>query len=138
MFIWALFTIAKTWKKPRCLSTDEWINNIWCDMYIHTHTHTYTHVSFLSLSLIHMYIYIYLSIYLSIYLWSIYLSISLLAELSTSKDSACSVGDLGSKDPLEEDMAIHFNILAWRIPMDRAAWLATIHGVTKSWTWLNN
>ena len=25
MFIEALFTIAKTWKQPRCLSTDEWI-----------------------------------------------------------------------------------------------------------------
>ena len=29
---------------------------------------------------------------------------------------------LGWKDPLEEDMATHFNILAWRIPMDREAW----------------
>ena len=25
MFITALFTIAKTWKQPRCLSTDEWV-----------------------------------------------------------------------------------------------------------------
>ena len=25
MFIAALFTIAKTWKQPKCLSTDEWI-----------------------------------------------------------------------------------------------------------------
>ena len=25
MFITALFIIAKTWKQPRCLSTDEWI-----------------------------------------------------------------------------------------------------------------
>ena len=81
MFIWALFTIAKTWKKPRCLSTDEWIKNMWCVMYIHTHT--YTHVSFLSLSLIYIYIYLSISlssIYLCIYV-SIYLSISLLAEI---------------------------------------------------------
>ena len=28
MFIAALFTIAKTWKQPKCLSTDEWINKI--------------------------------------------------------------------------------------------------------------
>ena len=33
MFIAALFTIAKTWKQPKCPSTDEWINKIW---YIHT------------------------------------------------------------------------------------------------------
>ena len=29
MFITALFTIAKTWKKPKCLSTEEWIKKIW-------------------------------------------------------------------------------------------------------------
>ena len=33
-------------------------------------------------------------------------------------------------------MATHSNILAWRIPMDREAWCATIRGVVKSWTWL--
>ena len=31
-------------------------------------------------------------------------------------------------------MAIHSSILAWRIPMNRGAWQATVHGVTKSWT----
>ena len=30
MFIAALFTIAKTWKQPRCPSTDEWIKKTWC------------------------------------------------------------------------------------------------------------
>ena len=29
MFIIALFTIARTWKQQRCLSTDEWIKKIW-------------------------------------------------------------------------------------------------------------
>ena len=29
MFIAALFTIAKTWKQPKCPSTDEWIKKIW-------------------------------------------------------------------------------------------------------------
>ena len=29
MFIAALFTIAKTWKQPRCPSTDEWIKKLW-------------------------------------------------------------------------------------------------------------
>ena len=28
MFITALFTIAKTWKKPKCPSTDEWIKKM--------------------------------------------------------------------------------------------------------------
>ena len=29
LFIAALFTIAKTWKQPRCPSTDEWIEKLW-------------------------------------------------------------------------------------------------------------
>ena len=32
-FIAALFTIARTWKQPRCPSTDEWIKKMW---YIYT------------------------------------------------------------------------------------------------------
>ena len=30
MFIAALFTIASTWKQPKCPSTDEWIKKMWC------------------------------------------------------------------------------------------------------------
>ena len=41
---------------------------------------------------------------------------------------------LGWEDPLEEGMATHSSILAWRVPMDRGAWQATVHGVAKSWT----
>ena len=33
MFIAMLFTIAKTWKQPKCPSTDEWIKKMW---YIYT------------------------------------------------------------------------------------------------------
>src|SRR5574337_1150300 len=29
MFIAALLTIARTWKQPRCPSTDEWIKKLW-------------------------------------------------------------------------------------------------------------
>ena len=36
------------------------------------------------------------------------------------------------EDPLEEGMAIHSIIFAWRIPMDRGAWLVTDHRVPKS------
>ena len=35
-------------------------------------------------------------------------------------------------------MATHSSILAWRIPMDRGAWWAIVHGVTKSQTQLSN
>ena len=42
------------------------------------------------------------------------------------------VRSLGWEDSLEEGMEIPFSILAWRMPMDRGAWQATVHGVTKS------
>ena len=32
MFIAALFTIARTWKQPRCPSADEWIRKLWYTM----------------------------------------------------------------------------------------------------------
>ena len=41
-------------------------------------------------------------------------------------------GFLGQKDLLEEDMAIHSSILAWRIPIYRGAWWATVHTVTEA------
>ena len=36
MFIAALFTIARSWKQPKCPSTDEWIKKMW-----HIHTMEY-------------------------------------------------------------------------------------------------
>ena len=47
----------------------------------------------------------------------------------------CSAGDpvqfLGQEDPLEKGMATHSSILAWRIPVERGARQATVHGVVK-------
>ena len=48
------------------------------------------------------------------------------------------VQSLGWEDPLEEGMAIHSSILTWRIPMDRGAWQAIVHGVANSQTQLSN
>ena len=44
------------------------------------------------------------------------------------------VQSLGWEDPLEQGMATHSNILAWRIPIDRGALQATVHGDAKSQT----
>ena len=33
MFFAALFTVGRTWKQPRCPSTDEWVKKLW---YIYT------------------------------------------------------------------------------------------------------
>ena len=43
------------------------------------------------------------------------------------------VQSLGQEDPLEEEMATHSSILAWRIPMDRGSWWVTARGVSESW-----
>ena len=43
------------------------------------------------------------------------------------------VQSLDREDPLKKEMATHFSILAWRIPMDRGAWQQpTVYEVTKS------
>ena len=56
---------------------------------------------------------------------------------SDGKESTCSVRDLGlilvGEISLEEGMTTHSIILAWKIPMDRGAWRATIHGVRHDW-----
>ena len=44
------------------------------------------------------------------------------------------VQSLSQEDPLEEGMAIHSSTLAWRLPIDRGAWQATVHRDAKSLT----
>ena len=46
MFTAALFTIARKWKQPRCLSTDEWIKKLW--YFTHTHNEIFSSVQSLS------------------------------------------------------------------------------------------
>ena len=48
------------------------------------------------------------------------------------------VRSLSQEDPLEKEMATHSSILSWKIPTDRGVWWATIHGIAKSWTKLND
>ena len=38
------------------------------------------------------------------------------------------VQSLGWEELLEEGMATHSSILAWKIPMDREVWQATVRG----------
>ena len=89
--------------------------------------------------LIHILVELHFSFYTESWLLLIY-SISFF-DGSVGKESTCSVEtwvqSLGWEDLLEEGMATHFSILAWRIPMDRGAWWATVHEFAKSWTLLS-
>ena len=61
---------------------------------------------------------------------------------SDGKDSACNVGDLGLIPGLGRSAGGgHGNPLqcsSLENPMDRGAWRAAVHGVTKSWTRLSD
>ena len=49
-----------------------------------------------------------------------------------SRPKRLSVQSQDQEDPLEEGIATHSSILAWRIPMDREAWWAMVHRVAQS------
>ena len=55
---------------------------------------------------------------------------SLMAQMVKNLPAMCEtwVQTLGWEDPLEEGMATHSNILAWRIPMNKGAWQAQSMG----------
>ena len=60
---------------------------------------------------------------------------------SDSKEPATQetwIQSLGGEDPLEEGLTTHSSILAWRIPVDRGNWWATVLGVAKSQTRLSD
>ena len=44
------------------------------------------------------------------------------------------IQSLSREDSLEEEMATHSSILAWRIPWTEKPEWATVHGVPKNWT----
>ena len=43
MFTAVLFITGKTWKQPKCPSTEESTNNMYAHVCIYVHTHTYTY-----------------------------------------------------------------------------------------------
>ena len=71
-----------------------------------------------------------------------YLPIGVFPGGSDGKQSACNVGDLGSipgpgRSPGKRNgYPLQYSCL--ENPMDRGAWRATVHGVTKSRTWLSD
>ena len=45
---------------------------------------------------------------------------------------------LGGEDPLKASLTAHSSIFAWRIPMDRGACQAIVHGISKIQTGLSD
>ena len=87
-----------------------------------THVVTNDRISLLFEGLIYIYIYEYINsgvAYIKLYIkWA-----SLVAQMVKNSPAMWEtwVQSLGWEDPLEEGMATHSSILAWRIPMDRGA-----------------
>ena len=60
---------------------------------------------------------------------------------SDGKESACNAGDRGSIPGSGRSPGCNGNPLQYLYlenPMDRGAWWAAVHGLAKSWTWLND
>ena len=93
MFITALFTIARTWKQPRCPSADEWIRKLW---YIYTMEY-YSAIKKNAFELVLM-------------RWMKLEPIKQ-SEVSQKEKHQYSI----LTHILEKEMAIHSHILAWRI-----------------------
>ena len=56
---------------------------------------------------------------------------SLVAQIVKNLPPIGEVQPLGWEDTLEEGIATHSSVLAWKIHTDGGAWWATVHGVTK-------
>ena len=60
----------------------------------------------------------------------------------SDKESSCQAGDVsstpGSRRSPGEGNGNQLQYSCLRNPLDRGTWWATVHGVTKSWTWLSN
>ena len=72
----------------------------------------------------------------SLYGFQGYTQVSL--EVQTVKNLPAMGETWVGEHSLEEGRATCSSILAWRISMDRGAWWAPVHGVTKSWAQLSN
>ena len=110
-FIEALFTIARTWKQPKCTLTDEWIKKLW---YIYT---------------MEYYSAIKRNIFESVLMKLMSLETIIQSEVSQKEKDKYHI----LMHMLGKEMPTYSSILAWKIP-----WESTVHGVTKSRTQLSN
>ena len=131
MFIATLFTIAWTWKQPRCPSTNEWIRKLW---YIYTVEYSLAS-RFVITEPPGFVIYVHYYIEVCV-LW--------LSWWLSSDESVCNAGDVGlisrsGRSPGEEiGNPLWYSCL--ENPMERGTCGATVYGVTESQTglkWLN-
>ena len=138
MLITTLFTIAKTWKQPKCPLTEEWIKKLWS-------IYTMDSYSAITKNEIMPFAAIYMDL-----------------EIVTEKAMATHSSTLAWKIPQTEELGRLQSMGSWRVrhdwvtslsrvgeangnplhcsclenPRDRGAWWAAVYGVAQSWTWL--
>ena len=124
MFTPSLFTVVKTWKQPKCPST-RWVDKE--DVaYVSVYTHIHNRMQFIRKEE-----------------WNNAICSNMdrpraspVAQMVKNLPAMWEtwVWSLSWKDPLEEGLATHSSILAWRIAMDKGAWQPIVHRDTKSLT----
>ena len=110
MFTAALFTIARTWKQPRCPSADEWIRKLW---YIYTMEYDSAIKKNSFESVLMRWMKLEPIIWLSDFTFTFHFH------------------------ALEKEMTTHSSVLAWRIPgTEEPGGLSSIgsHGVRHDWS----
>ena len=119
-----MFTIARTWKQPRCPSADEWIRKLW-------YIYTMEYYSAIKKNALESVLMRWMKLepitewskserktpiqYINAYLWNLWASLvaQMVKRLPTMRETW--VRSLGQEDPLEKEMATHSSTLAWRI-----------------------
>ena len=114
--------------------------NIYTNVYIYIYTKIYMCMYICILWYVNIYIHTYIHTHTKLICICKCVRVSLVAQMVKNPSAMREtwVQSLGREDSLEEGMATHYSILSWRIPMDKGAWQAIVHGVSKSQTRLSN
>ena len=114
------------------ISAVQWFNYIYTYIYMYIYIYTHTHSFLYSFP-----------IWFIIGYWIYFCVLCRLPQWLSSEEFICNAGDMGEVGlipglgrSLGEGNVHPLQYSCWENTMDRWAWWAIAHGVTKSWTWL--